>query len=452
MPKPRPVTLPSLPDPGLLRMLFQVERVCLVLTALIAGGALCFSLFPSLGQVLPAGWLWMGVPLACTALFCALSLLFSEPARQGRMAGLSRLFAILAGLIATFVLLAHVFHIHAGQGGFLNIFQAASAPGRPTAAFALLALVLILIQSSTPLISRIADVLVSLLCLVALLLASEYIFGALHLFGSPTSGPASPAILCCLALLTLAAVLRQAEFGVFSVFLGCGIGSRTARILAPLLLVLPIALEAGNARPNSSGLLPAQYATAILTTLVTAISFVFLLYLAWRINSMENEIHNLSLTDELTGLYNLRGFNLLAEHALRLARRSKLPFSVLFIDLVNLKLINDELGQGVGSAYLAETGELLKATFRDTDVKGRLGGDEFAVAGQFNRAGISVAALRLDAASAALNAEARRQFPLRLSMGYITSEGDTQESLQELLSKADQAMVKEKRQKIGRPN
>jgi diguanylate cyclase (GGDEF)-like protein len=167
---------------------------------------------------------------------------------------------------------------------------------------------------------------------------------------------------------------------------------------------------------------------------------------------MENEIHNLSLTDELTGLYNLRGFNLLAEHALRLARRSKLPFSVLFIDLVNLKLINDELGQGVGSAYLAETGELLKATFRDTDVKGRLGGDEFAVAGQFNRAGISVAALRLDAASAALNAEARRQFPLRLSMGYITSEGDTQESLQELLSKADQAMVKEKRQKIGRPN
>jgi GGDEF domain-containing protein len=63
-----------------------------------------------------------------------------------------------------------------------------------------------------------------------------------------------------------------------------------------------------------------------------------------------------------------------------------------------------------------------------------------------------VAALRLDAASAALNAEARRQFPLRLSMGYITSEGDTQESLQELLSKADQAMVKEKRQKIGRPN
>jgi diguanylate cyclase (GGDEF)-like protein len=433
-------------------MLFQVERVCLVLASLIAVAALCFSLFPALGQVLPSGWWWMGVPLACTALFCALSLLLSEPARQGRMAGLSKLFAILAGLIATFVLVAHVFQIHAGERRFLSVFQAASTPGRPTAAFALVALVLILIQSASPLIGRIANVLTSALCLVALLLVSEYIFGVLRLFGSPTSGPASPAILGCLALLTLAAALRQAEFGVFSVFLGCGIGSRTARILAPLLLVLPIALEAGKARISNSGLLAAPYATAILTAFASAISFALLLYLAWRINSMENEIHNLSLTDELTGLYNLRGFNLLAEHALRVARRSQLPFSVLFIDLVNLKLINDELGQGVGSAYLAETGELLKATFRDTDVKGRLGGDEFAVAGQFNRAGISVAAMRLEAASAALNAEARRQFPLRLSMGYITSEVDTQESLQELLSKADQAMVREKRQKTGRPN
>lgn len=191
---------------------------------------------------------------------------------------------------------------------------------------------------------------------------------------------------------------------------------------------------------------------ALLTSMVTAISFVFVLFLAWRINSMEDEIHSLSLTDELTGLYNTRGFNLLAQQALRAARRSQLPFSVLFIDLINLKQINDELGQGVGSAYLAETGELLKATFRDTDVKGRIGGDEFAVAGQFDRAGISVAALRLEASSAALNAEARRQFPLRLRMGYIASAGDARESLQEMLSKADQAMVNEKRMKAGRPN
>jgi diguanylate cyclase (GGDEF)-like protein len=106
--------------------------------------------------------------------------------------------------------------------------------------------------------------------------------------------------------------------------------------------------------------------------------------LVWYIKGMENEIHDLSLRDELTGLYNLRGFKILAVQALRLAQRSNAPFSVLFIDLDDLKRINDFHGHGVGSAALNETGELIKTTFRETDVIGRVGGDEFAVAGQFN--------------------------------------------------------------------
>src|SRR5947199_565679 len=129
------------------------------------------------------------------------------------------------------------------------------------------------------------------------------------------------------------------------------------------------------------------------------ISFVLMMVLVRYIKRMEDEIHDLSLRDELTGLYNLRGFQLFAEQALRLTQRSQLPFSVLFVDLDHLKKINDTLGHAVGSAYLIETGLLLQQTFRETDVIARIGGDEFAIAGQFSDAGITTAAERLEEAS-----------------------------------------------------
>ena len=128
-----------------------------------------------------------------------------------------------------------------------------------------------------------------------------------------------------------------------------------------------------------TGLIPEHSATAILVSIATTLSMVLLLLLVWRINSMEMEIRILSLRDGLTGLYNLQGFTLLAEQALRIAQRSQLPVSVLFVDLDNLKQINDTLGHDTGSAFLVETANLLNETFRETDVIGRIGGDEFAV-------------------------------------------------------------------------
>ena len=123
----------------------------------------------------------------------------------------------------------------------------------------------------------------------------------------------------------------------------------------------------------------------------------------------------LTLRDELTGLYNLRGFHLLADQAPRLAQRSNLPFSVMYIDLDNLKHTNDTLGHEAGSAFLAETSEILRNTFRETDVLGRIGGDEFAIAGHFNTASVFMATQRLEASCAERNAESGRQFVLSLA-------------------------------------
>jgi diguanylate cyclase (GGDEF)-like protein len=245
-------------------------------------------------------------------------------------------------------------------------------------------------------------------------------------------------LLVCLVALTIVVTLQQAEHGVFSIFLGVGVGSNLARVFAPILLVLPLAWEVVNEWMNRGG--PAGHlGAALLASSAVAVAVGILLFFAWRISSMENEIHDLILRDEATRLYNLRGFHMLAEHALRMAQRSGIPFSVLFIDLENLAQIHSQVGPDAAAAALAEAGGILRATFRESDIKGRIGADEFAVAGQFDRAGISVAALRLEAATAARSEKSGKPIPLKFSMGHVTTAGgDSQESLKEMLHRAGQ--------------
>jgi diguanylate cyclase (GGDEF)-like protein len=283
--------------------------------------------------------------------------------------------------------------------------------------------------------------------LVVLVLISELFLGFFHIPGSSHSGLVSAATLACLAMLTVVALLRRAEFGAFSIFLGSGIGGRIARVLAPFLLLLPFLREAVRAHLVNARVIPSPYSTAIFASAATAVSFTFLLFLVARINKMETEIHDLTLRDELTGLYNVRGFNLLAGQSLRLAQRAEVPFSVLFIDLDNLKRINDELGHTVGSTTLAETARLLNSTFREADVIARVGGDEFVVAGQFDHAAVAASAQRLQASAAARFSDAQGRFPLSLSIGYATASDMRFDSLKELVAQADQAMYEKKRRK-----
>ena len=94
-----------------------------------------------------------------------------------------------------------------------------------------------------------------------------------------------------------------------------------------------------------------------------------------------------------------------------------------------------------------ETGELVMACFRETDVKGRFGGDEFVVAGQFSMVGIELAATRLKAAAEERSKVAGRKYPLSLSIGCVTLDHPSNESLKELVRRADEAMYRDKRSK-----
>ena len=90
------------------------------------------------------------------------------------------------------------------------------------------------------------------------------------------------------------------------------------------------------------------------------------------------------------------------------------------------------------------------ASFRETDVKGRFGGDEFVVAGQFSMVGIELAASRLKEAAEERNRAVTRkayQKTLSLSIGWVTMDHPSNESLKELVRRADEAMYREKRSK-----
>src|SRR5205807_10365551 len=94
---------------------------------------------------------------------------------------------------------------------------------------------------------------------------------------------------------------------------------------------------------------------------------------------LHESIESRSMTDELTGLYNRRGFTVLSRRFLELARGQGKGVFVVFVDLDGLKRINDEGGHGQGDEALKRTADILTMTFRKSDIIARLGGDEFAV-------------------------------------------------------------------------
>jgi len=105
---------------------------------------------------------------------------------------------------------------------------------------------------------------------------------------------------------------------------------------------------------------------------------------------------NLSLTDELTGLRNRRGFFLFAEQARSLAVRAGKQSDILFAELDGLKDVNDRHGREAGDALLRNFAGVLAETFRESDVMARVGGDEFCVFGAELNLNPEVLLARLD--------------------------------------------------------
>lgn len=162
----------------------------------------------------------------------------------------------------------------------------------------------------------------------------------------------------------------------------------------------------------------------------------------------ENWLYEVSVTDELTGLYNRRGFLTLAEQQLRIAERTKRGFFLLFADLDGLKWINDRLGHTQGDTALLDMAGILKKTFRESDIAARMGGDEFAVlALEGRRENAEILAGNLQREIALFNRSQARPYLLSASVGTVFCDPGEPSDLETLLGQADRLMYEEKEKK-----
>lgn len=160
------------------------------------------------------------------------------------------------------------------------------------------------------------------------------------------------------------------------------------------------------------------------------------------------ELKNLSLKDELTGLYNRRGFVALAEQQIRLSQRTQLGFLLFFIDLDDFKHINDTYGHAKGDQALTDFSRVFKATFRGSDILARLGGDEFAaltIKAHESIADVLMARLRKNLEN--YQASNTEPFQLSISTGMEKFDPASPCLIEDMLDRADKQMYAHKRSK-----
>ncbi len=162
----------------------------------------------------------------------------------------------------------------------------------------------------------------------------------------------------------------------------------------------------------------------------------------------EEKLLSLSNTDELTGLFNRRGFFALAGQQLKMSQRLKKGMSLLSADLDGLKKINDTFGHQVGDRALIETASILRGCFRDVDIIARIGGDEFVILL------IEPSHAKLDAYTARLqrkieqrNRRYERNYTISISIGIAHFEPGSLCTIDDLIARADGLMYEQKRNK-----
>lgn len=160
---------------------------------------------------------------------------------------------------------------------------------------------------------------------------------------------------------------------------------------------------------------------------------------------VERELRHLALCDDLTCLYNRRGFFAAATQQLKMARRNQKHALLLSCDLDGLKPINDKFGHREGDSALVRAADALQSVFRDSDVLARLGGDEFAVLAMDlppRHQRTILMRLRNE-----LNARGKNESRFQLSLSVGTASFDPRHpiSLAEMMEQADRAMYEQKR-------
>jgi diguanylate cyclase (GGDEF)-like protein len=160
---------------------------------------------------------------------------------------------------------------------------------------------------------------------------------------------------------------------------------------------------------------------------------------------LNERLRELTLTDELTGLRNRRGFIVVGTKLLEVADRELSTADLLFVDIDNMKDLNDSQGHAAGDAALRAVGRTLSARLRRADVAARLGGDEFVMlALGLDEPGRKVIAQRIRADLGALRTVAAVGRRVEVSLGWARRAPGESKGIEDLLGEADRAMYQTK--------
>ena len=165
-------------------------------------------------------------------------------------------------------------------------------------------------------------------------------------------------------------------------------------------------------------------------------------------HSLKKQLFDLSIKDNLTGLYNRKGFSTFVDQQLKLALRSQAEMLFFFIDVDNLKMINDQFGHKAGDRALEVMAEILSYTFRGSDIVSRVGGDEFAILTVDSKAaGKDSIIERLEKEHQKYEAAKIEPFELQFSVGVARWTPTETKPLEVLMREADLDMYEKKRHK-----
>lgn len=159
-----------------------------------------------------------------------------------------------------------------------------------------------------------------------------------------------------------------------------------------------------------------------------------------EILSQYQEITSLAMTDELTGLYNRRGFLSVAQRYVALVNRSGLTLGMLYLDMDGLKKINDQAGHAQGDYALRTLAQAMQDSLRENDILARLSGDEFVMLAVISsESELSEIAHRIEQTMAGRG--------LSVSIGQVLIS-DPRRTLEYWLDLADERMYQHKRTKV----
>jgi diguanylate cyclase (GGDEF)-like protein len=227
-------------------------------------------------------------------------------------------------------------------------------------------------------------------------------------------------------------------------------GLALTRELSKNFQTLPVMIMTGYVDEYSAETAIALGAREFITKPFSIAEFIIRFHKMMHDHRGEEALIALSLTDGLTGLYNRRRFFILTEQCLKGAIRTKKRPLLLFIDMDDLKWINDHYGHNEGDQALIDFANILNKTFRESDIIARIGGDEFVVLLESTDENGETMVTRLYENLRDYNTK-RSQRVLSISLGTAQFDPEYPISIDELLSKADALMYAQKRRRGKKP-